>query len=195
MWVEHRYFRKSSLKISNTKTHQPDFCVLYTNSIFICWIYTAWHRRTHCVLFTSVYCPVFQPQVCVWTVCSAGFGPGWPAVSDLSVVPQWTQRFPGALLVSLVVSQQSRPFLNTLLYFTDVFFESWIVFCPSSDRRASSLPGSYSCRWSWGSPTLRIHQGSGSHGSKNACFVAWEAANVRAPLYSGLRPPVSPVCQ
>lgn len=84
---------------------------------------------------------------------------------------------------------------QALFKYTPVFFGSWIVFWPSSDRRASSLPGSYSCRWSWGLPTLRIHQGSGSHGSKNACFVAWEVADVRAPLYSGLRPPVSPVCQ
>lgn len=38
---------------------------------------------------------VFQSKVCLWTMCTAGSGPGWPAVSELSYISQRTQRFPG----------------------------------------------------------------------------------------------------
>lgn len=61
------------------------------------------------------------------------------------------------------VSADSAPFFKYTPVFYRHMFWSWIVL----DRRASSPPGSYSCRWPWGSATLRIHQGSGSRGSKS----------------------------
>lgn len=85
-----------------------------------------------------------------------------------------------------------RPFLHTPVFRGHIFgHEQCSV---EALWRAFSAPGT--SRGSRGSRTLRIHQRSGSHGSNvKACFVAREAADVRAPLSSGLTPPVSPVCQ
>lgn len=68
---------------------------------------------------------VSQVEVCLWALCAAGLGLGWPALRHLSFFSKWAQSFPGSPTYSplhVVFSQNDVHTKTQTLLRNKIFF-------------------------------------------------------------------------